>query len=39
MTLRPELEWIDLEEDEAAIKHQLLGMTHSRLDHRARRAG
>ena len=31
MTPRPELEWIDLEEDEAAIKHQLLGMTHSRL--------
>lgn len=31
MTPRPELEWLDLDEDEAAIKQQLLSMTHSRL--------
>ena len=31
MTPRPELEWIDLDEDEASIKEQLLSMTHSRL--------
>ena len=31
MTPRPELEWIDLDEDEASIKQQLLSMTHSRL--------
>jgi len=31
MTPRPELEWIDLDEDDAAIKEQLLSMTHSRL--------
>ena len=31
MTPRPELEWLDLDEDEAAIKEQLLSMTHSRL--------
>jgi CBS domain containing-hemolysin-like protein len=31
MTPRPELEWIDLDEDDTAIKEQLLSMTHSRL--------
>ena len=31
MTPRPELEWLDLDEDEASIKEQLLSMTHSRL--------
>jgi len=31
MTPRPELEWLDLDEDESAIKQQLLSMTHSRL--------
>lgn len=31
MTPRPELEWLDLDEDEAVIKQQLLSMTHSRL--------
>ena len=31
MTPRPELEWIDLEDEEASIKSQLLSITHSRL--------
>ncbi len=31
MTPRPELEWIDLEEDAEQIKQQLMSMTHSRL--------
>jgi len=31
MTPRPELEWIDLDEDEAIIKAHLLQMSHSRL--------
>lgn len=31
MTPRPELEWIDLDEEPALIKQQLLSMTHSRL--------
>lgn len=31
MTPRPELEWIDLEDDPEVIKAQLLSMTHSRL--------
>ncbi len=31
MTPRPELEWIDLEDEEALIKSQLLSITHSRL--------
>ncbi|WP_432208734.1 TerC family protein [Acinetobacter variabilis] len=31
MTPRPELEWIDLENDHASIKEQLLHMSHSRL--------
>ena len=31
MTPRPELEWIDLDEDEASIRSQLLSMTHSRV--------
>lgn len=31
MTPRPELEWIDLSEDEKSIKTQLLSTTHSRL--------
>ncbi|AXY55450.1 TerC family protein [Acinetobacter chinensis] len=31
MTPRPELEWVDLDEDEAVLKEQLLSMTHSRL--------
>ena len=31
MTPRPELEWIDLDEDEQSIREQLLSTTHSRL--------
>ena len=31
MTPRPELEWIDLEEEPEALKQRLLSMTHSRL--------
>lgn len=31
MTPRPDIEWIDLDEDEAAIREQIIGMTHSRL--------
>ena len=31
MTPRPELEWINLDEDEALIKSRLLDMTHTRL--------
>lgn len=31
MTPRPELEWIDLSDDHATIKSQLLSMKHSRL--------
>lgn len=31
MTPRPDIEWIDLDEDEATIREQLIGMTHSRL--------
>ncbi len=31
MTPRPELEWIDLDEDIELIKSQLMSMTHSRL--------
>lgn len=31
MTPRPELEWLDLDEDEATIKDNLMGMSHSRL--------
>ncbi len=31
MTPRPELEWVDLEDDHASIKEQLLHMSHSRL--------
>lgn len=31
MTPRPELEWIDLNEDVNSIKHQILSMKHSRL--------
>ena len=31
MTPRPELEWIDLDEDTEVIKERLLSMTHSRL--------
>jgi CBS domain containing-hemolysin-like protein len=31
MTPRPELEWIDLEQDETEIKAQLLSTSHSRL--------
>lgn len=31
MTPRPELEWIDLDNDPQVIKDQLLSMTHSRL--------
>ncbi|NHC04402.1 TerC family protein [Acinetobacter sp. 187] len=31
MTPRPELEWVDLNEDQASIKAQILSMKHSRL--------
>ena len=31
MTPRPELEWLDLDEDEATIKENLMAMSHSRL--------
>ncbi|MGO3383647.1 MAG: TerC family protein [Acinetobacter guillouiae] len=31
MTPRPELEWLDLDEDEASIKENLMAMSHSRL--------
>lgn len=31
MTPRPELEWIDLNDDHASIKERLMSMTHSRL--------
>ncbi|MFC6052935.1 hypothetical protein A6M14_06500 [Acinetobacter sp. Ac_877] len=31
MTPRPELEWIDLDEDQESIREQLLSTTHSRL--------
>lgn len=31
MTPRPELEWVDLSEDQASIKAQILSMKHSRL--------
>lgn len=31
MTPRPELEWIDLDDDEDEIKRRLMSMTHSRL--------
>ncbi|PWF32540.1 hypothetical protein DBB30_32700, partial [Yersinia pestis] len=31
MTPRPELEWIDLDNDADSIKEQLLQMSHSRL--------
>ncbi|AYO52921.1 MULTISPECIES: TerC family protein [Acinetobacter] len=31
MTPRPELEWLDLDEDEATIKENLMEMSHSRL--------
>ncbi|MFW1858755.1 TerC family protein [Acinetobacter defluvii] len=31
MTPRPELEWLDLDEDEAIIKENLMSMAHSRL--------
>ncbi|RYL25283.1 TerC family protein [Acinetobacter piscicola] len=31
MTPRPELEWLDLDEDEATIKENLMSMAHSRL--------
>ena len=31
MTPRPELEWLDLDEDEATIKDNLMAMSHSRL--------
>lgn len=31
MTPRPELEWINLDEDEASIREQLLSTSHSRL--------
>ena len=31
MTPRPELEWIDLNDDPESIKHQVLSMKHSRL--------
>ena len=31
MTPRPDIEWIDLDEDEAVIREKIIGMTHSRL--------
>ncbi|OTG67267.1 TerC family protein [Acinetobacter silvestris] len=31
MTPRPELEWIDLNDDHATVKERLMSMTHSRL--------
>ena len=31
MTPRPELEWLDLNEDHATLKERLMSMTHSRL--------
>ncbi len=31
MTPRPELEWIDLDDDHATVKDRLMSMTHSRL--------
>ncbi|AOA59693.1 TerC family protein [Acinetobacter larvae] len=31
MTPRPELEWLDLQEDPEVLKERLMGMTHSRL--------
>lgn len=31
MTPRPELEWIDLDEEPEVLKERLMSMTHSRL--------